>query len=138
MTLKFGLDLLCANFDKYIGKDKIGLITNPSGVDPNLVSSIDLLHQTGQLVALYGPEHGVRGHIQAGERVSSYRDEKTDLPVYSLYGETRKPTREMLDGVDVLVFDLQDVGCRFYTYLYTLLYAMQAAAEYDLGIVVLD
>ncbi|MCK9525073.1 MAG: DUF1343 domain-containing protein [Limnochordia bacterium] len=138
MTLRFSIDHFCANLPKYAGTSRLGLITNPSGVDSKLTSTIDRLHETGRLVALYGPEHGVRGHFQAGEKVQTYDDPQTGLPVFSLYGDVRKPTREMLVGVDALVIDLQDVGCRFYTYLYTLLYALEAAREFDLPIFVLD
>lgn len=138
MPLQFGVDQFCTHPDRYVANHRLGLITNPSGVDSQLVSTIDRLQQTGQLVALYGPEHGVRGHVQAGEKVATYRDPKTNLPVYSLYGKTKKPTEEMLAGVDTLVFDLQDAGCRFYTYLYTLLYALQASAKYQIPLIVLD
>jgi len=138
MPLQFGVDQFCTQPDRYVANQRLGLITNPSGVDSQLVSTIDRLQQTGQLVALYGPEHGVRGHVQAGEKVATYRDPKTNLPVYSLYGKTKKPTEEMLAGVDTLVFDLQDAGCRFYTYLYTLLYALQASAKYQIPLIVLD
>lgn len=137
MTLKLGIDTFCDNPDKFAG-NRLGLITNPSGVDSGLVSTIDRLDQMDRLVALFGPEHGVRGHVQAGEKIGTYRDPKTNLPVYSLYGDVKKPTADMLEGVEGLVFDLQDVGCRFYTYLYTLLYALEAAAQYDLPIIVLD
>ncbi|MGA9287561.1 MAG: DUF1343 domain-containing protein, partial [Anaerobacillus sp.] len=90
------------------------------------------------LKALYGPEHGVRGSAQAGDYVEYYTDEETGLPVYSLYGSTKKPTPEMLEGIDVLLFDIQDVGTRFYTYIYTMAYAMEAAAENDIEFIVLD
>lgn len=133
-----GVEEFCANLDKYVGKKRLGLITNPSGVDRNLTSTVDRLYATGQLSALFGPEHGVRGVMQAGEKVDSYHDPKTNLPVYSLYGETRRPTPEMLSGIEAIVFDIQDVGCRFYTYIYTLLYAMEAAAEHGIQMVVLD
>ncbi len=118
----------------------VGLITNPTGVDQGLNSIVDTLHnhEGVNLVALYGPEHGVRGGAQAGEGVDFYIDERTGLPVYSLYGDTKKPTPEMLEGVDVLLFDIQDVGARFYTYIYTMAYAMEAAAENDIEIIVLD
>ncbi|RPF51098.1 exo-beta-N-acetylmuramidase NamZ family protein [Aquisalibacillus elongatus] len=121
------------------GKD-VGLITNPTGVDSELNSIVDTLHNDPDvnLTALYGPEHGVRGSAQAGEYVEYYIDEKTGLPVYSLYGETRKPTPEMLEDVDVLLFDIQDVGTRFYTYIYTMANAMEAAQENDVEFVVLD
>ncbi|NBJ71381.1 MULTISPECIES: DUF1343 domain-containing protein [Clostridia] len=131
--------LLKEELDKLQGKS-VGLITNPTGVDPSLNSIVDVLyhHPDVNLVSLYGPEHGVRGSEQAGEYVEFYTDERTGLPVYSLYGETRKPTPEMLDGVDVLVFDIQDVGTRFYTYIYTMAYAMEAAAENNVEFIVLD
>lgn len=131
--------LLQERLDEIRGKN-VGLITNPTGVDQELNSIVDLFHNHPDvnLVALYGPEHGVRGDAQAGEYVEFYIDEKTGLPVYSLYGETRKPTPEMLEDVDVLLFDIQDVGTRFYTYIYTMAYAMEAAAENDIEFIVLD
>lgn len=122
---------------------RVGLITNPTGADRALRSTIDLLVEaqgTGgfTMTALFGPEHGVRGAEPAGGAVGDYIDEKTGLPVRSLYGETQKPTPEMLADVDVLVFDIQDIGARFYTYIWTLYYAMQAAGENDKRFVVLD
>ena len=122
---------------------RVGLITNPTGADRMLRSTIDLLVEaqgTGgfTMTALFGPEHGVRGAEPAGGAVGDYIDEKTGLPVRSLYGETQKPTPEMLADVDVLVFDIQDIGARFYTYIWTLYYAMQAAGENDKRFVVLD
>lgn len=118
----------------------MGLITNPTGVHSNLTSTVDLLHRHPQvhLVALFGPEHGVRGEVQDGISIPSTTDPATGLPVYSLYGETRRPTPAMLQGLEALVFDLQDVGVRFYTYLTTLALAMEAAAEQGLSFVVLD
>src|SRR5699024_11255634 len=90
------------------------------GVDQDLNSIIDVLYDNDDvnLVTLFGPEHGVRGEAQAGEGVDHYEDEITGLPVYSLYGDTRKPTPEMLEDVDLLLFDIQDVGTRYYTYIY--------------------
>lgn len=122
---------------------RVGLITNPTGADRTLRSTIDLLVEaqgTGgfTMTALFGPEHGVRGAEPAGGAVGDYIDEKTGLPVRSLYGATQKPTPEMLADVDVLVFDIQDIGARFYTYIWTLYYAMQAAGENDKRFVVLD
>ncbi len=122
---------------------RVGLITNPTGADRALRSTIDLLVEaqgTGgfTMAALFGPEHGVRGAEPAGGAVGDYIDEKTGLPVRSLYGATQKPTPEMLADVDVLVFDIQDIGARFYTYIWTLYYAMQAAGENDKRFVVLD
>lgn len=122
---------------------RVGLITNPTGADRTLRSTIDLLVEaqgTGgfTMTALFGPEHGVRGAEPAGGSVGDYIDEKTGLPVRSLYGATQKPTPEMLADVDVLVFDIQDIGARFYTYIWTLYYAMQAAGENGKRFVVLD
>ena len=122
---------------------RVGLITNPTGADRALRSTIDLLVEaqgTGgfTMTALFGPEHGVRGAEPAGGAVGDYIDEKTGLPVRSLYGATQKPTPEMLADVDVLVFDIQDIGARFYTYIWTLYYAMQAAGENGKRFVVLD
>ena len=119
---------------------RVGLITNPTGVNRDLVSTVDLLHQHPdvELVALFGPEHGVRGEVQDGLAVEAYTDPVTGLPVYSLYGDTPKPTQEMVAGLDTLAFDIQDVGVRFYTYLSTMVLAMEAAADYGLQFVVLD
>lgn len=122
---------------------RVGLITNPTGADRELRSTIDLLVEAQgaggfTMTALFGPEHGVRGAEPAGGAVGDYIDEKTGLPVRSLYGATQKPTPEMLADVDVLVFDIQDIGARFYTYIWTLYYAMQAAGENDKRFVVLD
>lgn len=137
--VELGVDRLMDNPEILAGK-RVGLITNPTGIDANMTSIVDLFHNSDdfELTALYGPEHGVRGDAQAGSTISSYIDEVTGLPVYSLYGATKKPTAEMLKDVDVLVFDIQDVGTRFYTYIYTMAYAMEAAAENDIPFVVLD
>ena len=105
----------------------MGLITNPTGIDSRLQSTIDILHEAPgvQLVALYGPEHGVRGDAHAGDKVDTAIDGKTGVPVYSLYGKTRKPTPDMLEGVDVLVYDIQDIGSRSFTYISTMGLAME-------------
>ena len=119
---------------------RVGLITNPTGVDSNLKSTVDILFEADEvnLVALYGPEHGVRGDVVAGEKVNDQIDAKTGLKVYSLYGKTRKPTAEMLAGVDVLVYDIQDIGCRSYTFISTMGLVMEAAVENSIEVVVLD
>lgn len=135
-----GIDVLIADgFRPLIGK-RVGLITNPTGVTADLRSTVDVLAGADRvdLVALYGPEHGVRGDIHAGDRIDDARDPATGLPVYSLYGRTRKPTPEMLAGLDVLVYDIQDIGSRSYTYISTMAYAMEAAAENGIAFVVLD
>lgn len=128
-----------ANFELLKGK-RVGLITNPTGVDRNLKSTVDILFEASdvQLVALYGPEHGVRGDIPAGEKVENQVDAKTGLKVHSLYGKTRKPTPEMLQGIDVLVYDIQDIGCRSYTFISTMGLVMRAAKEQNKEVVILD
>ena len=138
--IKVGIEVLRERgFDILRGK-RIGLITNPTAVDANLVSTIDILHKAPgvKLVALFGPEHGVRGDFAAGEDVESYTDPATGIPVYSLYGSVRKPTGEMLEGIDLLVYDIQDIGIRSYTYISTMGLAMEAAAERGIPFVVLD
>lgn len=135
-----GLEQLAAgNFGLLKGK-RVGLVTNPTGVDRNLRSTVDILFNAPgvKLAALYGPEHGVRGEFTAGEYVSSETDPATGLPVYSLYGKTRKPTKEMLEGIDVIVYDIQDIGSRSYTFISTLGLVMEAAAENNIRVVVLD
>lgn len=139
-TVKPGIEVLRdQNFSILEGK-KVGLVTNPTGVDSKLKSTIDILHEAPNvnLVALYGPEHGVRGDIAAGDHVEDFKDPKTGAPVYSLYGATRKPTEEMLKDVDVIVYDIQDNGARSYTYISTMGLVMEAAAEYGKEVVVLD
>ena len=138
--VKTGLEVLISrDFDILKGK-KVGLITNQTGVDSKFRSTVDIFNETPEvtLVALYGPEHGVRGNYSAGEYVGFYKDEKTGVPVYSLYGKTRKPTAVVLRDVDVLVYDIQDIGCCSYTYISTMGYAMEAAAENNIEFVVLD
>ncbi len=131
--------LIEQDFTSLAGK-RVGLITNPTGVTSDLRSTIDVLHQAKQvnLLRLFGPEHGVRGEVPAGEKVSQFTDAVTGLPVFSLYGKTRKPTAEMLAGLDAIVFDIQDIGSRSYTYISTLALAMEAAAEQGIQVVVLD
>ncbi len=138
--VKTGIEVLEENNFNILQGKRVGLITNPTGVDSKLKSTIDILYEAKNvnLVALYGPEHGVRGDYAAGDYVGNYTDAQTKLPVFSLYGKTRKPTPEMLKGIDVLVYDIQDIGCRSYTYISTMGLAIQAAAENDIEFVVLD
>jgi len=138
--VRTGLEVLLRDPPEALRGKRIGLITNPTGVTPDLRSGADLLaaRRDIHLVALFGPEHGIRGNGGAGAAVSNATDPKTGLPVYSLYGGNRKPSPAMLRGLDVLVFDIQDVGARFYTYVSTMALAMQAAAENNLLFVVLD
>ena len=135
-----GIEVLKESNFKILEGKRVGLITNPTGVDSKLKSTIDILYEATNvhLVALFGPEHGVRGDYAAGDIVETYTDPQTNLPVFSLYGRTRKPTAEMLKGVDVLVYDIQDIGCRSYTYISTMGLAMEAAAENNIEFVVLD
>ncbi|MDD4246582.1 MAG: DUF1343 domain-containing protein, partial [Dysgonamonadaceae bacterium] len=140
IKIKTGIEVLKDSKFKAIAGKRVGLITNPTGVDNNLKSTIDILHEAPNvnLVALYGPEHGVRGDVHAGDKIETFTDPNTGVPVYSLYGATRKPTAEMLEGIDVLIYDIQDIGCRSYTYISTMYLAMQAAAENNIAFVVLD
>ena len=139
-VVKPGIEVLRdRGFEGLVGK-RVGLVTNPSGVDRNLQSTIDILYSAPgvELVALYGPEHGVRGDMYAGDKVSDSKDAVTGLPVYSIYGATRKPTQQMLDGVDVMVYDIQDVGARSYTFISSLGLVMEACAEKGIEVMVLD
>lgn len=133
-----GVEVLGArDFDLLQGK-RIGLVTNPTGVDSQLRSTIDILHEHVNLTALFGPEHGVRGEFSAGDYVDDQVDPQTGIPVYSLYGKNRKPSQEVLEKVDVLVYDIQDIGTRSYTYISTMGLVMEAAAAYDKEVVILD
>jgi uncharacterized protein YbbC (DUF1343 family) len=138
--VKPGIDVLRDHgFDILKGK-RVGLITNPTGITSDLQSSIDVLFNAPdvKLVALYSPEHGIRGDLDAGKEINGYNDPRTGLPVYSLYGKTRRPTKEMLQNIDVLVYDIQDIGVRSYTFISTMGLAMEAAAENRIKFVVLD
>ncbi|MYA43535.1 MAG: DUF1343 domain-containing protein [Gemmatimonadetes bacterium] len=135
-----GIEVLLSDSLALVRGRRAGLITNHTGRDRSGTPSIDLLadHPEVELVALFSPEHGIRGSAEAGVRVEGGVDEPTGLPIHSLYGETRAPTTEMLDGIDVLLFDIQDVGTRYYTYLSTMALAMEAAGEHGIPFVVLD
>lgn len=139
-VVKTGIEVLRdRGFEGLKGK-RVGLVTNPSGVDRLLNSTVDILFNAPdvQLVALYGPEHGVRGDVYAGGSVTDTRDEATGLPVYSIYGATRKPTPQMLEGIDVMVYDIQDVGVRSYTFISSLGLVMEACGEKGIEVMVLD
>ncbi len=139
-TVRTGIDVLEAEGFRTLAGKRVGLITNPTGVTADLRSTVDVLHKAPgvRLAALYGPEHGIRGDIHAGDPVGDSTDPPTGLPVHSLYGKTRKPTPAMLEGIDVLVFDIQDIGARSYTFISTMAVAMEAAAEQGIAFVVLD
>ena len=133
-----GLDVLEAEKFAALRGKRVGLITNHTGLDFQGRTTIELLaHATGvQLVALFSPEHGIAGH--ADEQVASSKDASTGLPIFSLYGEHLRPTDEMLQGIDALVFDVQDAGVRFYTYTTTMGYCMEEAAKHGIAFYVLD
>lgn len=138
--VKPGIEVLRdRGFEGLVGK-KVGLLTNPSGVDSALRSTIDILYEAPgvQLVRLFGPEHGVRGDLYAGDHAGDSIDESTGLKVYSLYGKYRQPTREMLEGLDVVVYDIQDVGTRSYTFISSLGLMMRSCAETGVEVMVLD
>jgi len=135
-----GVEVLLSDSLRLIQGKRVGLITNQSGRDRRGTSTIDLLfHAPGvRLTALFGPEHGLRGAAQAGEKISSTVDSATGVPIYSLYGQTNAPTAEMLRDVDVLVYDIQDVGARVYTYEWTMALSAEAAGKLGKKFVVLD
>lgn len=135
-----GIEVLLTDSLDLVRGRRVGLITNHTGRDRAGVPTIDLLaeHPEVELVALYSPEHGIRGSAEAGVRVSDSVDGRTGLPIHSLYGEARAPNDEMLEGIEVLLFDIQDVGARYYTYLSTMVLSMEAAGERGIPFVVLD
>ncbi len=137
---KLGSEILLSEYAALVVDRRVGLVTNQSGVNSRGESTIDLLNNAPRvdLVALYAPEHGLDGKAKAGEYVESYTHPQLGIPVYSLYGSTRMPTEEMLASVEILLFDIQDIGARSYTYISTLNYCMVAAEKYNIPIVVLD
>ena len=136
-----GLEVFLAKYSSIVKNKRVGLITNPTGVNVNLVATVDLLKRNSKinLVALFAPEHGIRGNIRAGENVKGGVDKATGLPVFTLYGgKDHKPSKASLSKVDVLIYDIQDVGSRAYTYIWHLAECMSAAAESGKTIIVLD
>lgn len=135
-----GIEVLRAGeFSELEGK-KVGLVTNPTGVDADLQSTIDILHNADnvELVALFAPEHGVRGDIPAGAKVKASVDKSTGVKIHSLYGATKTPTPAMMQGIDVMVYDMQDIGCRSYTFISTLGRVMKACVANGVPLLVLD
>jgi uncharacterized protein YbbC (DUF1343 family) len=135
-----GIEVLQRTGWEILQNKRVGLVTNPTGVDRMLTSSIDLMHNSNvvNIVALFGPEHGVRGDFSAGDHIDNQVDDKTGLPVFSLYGKNRMPDSTALSLVDVLVYDIQDIGVRSYTYISTMGKVMEAAAKYNKEVVILD
>lgn len=138
--MKTGLEVFLSKYTEAYQDKRLGLLTNSTGVNHELVSSIDLFaeHETLTLTALYGPEHGIRGDAQEGEWISSSIDPYTNLPVYSLYHENKNPDKEMLENVDVVFCDLQDIGSRYYTFIYTMANMMRLCKKEGKRFVVLD
>lgn len=138
--VQLGNEVLTAEHFRALAGKRVGLITNPSGVNSRLESTIDALRAAPgvRLVALFGPEHGIYGDVPAGDKIESRTDSRTGLPVHSLYGATRKPTPRMLEGLDALVYDLQDTGSRAYTFISTMGLAMEACGEAGVEFIVLD
>lgn len=139
LPVKLGIDVLVEDGFKLLEGKRVGLITNQTGIDSQHVTTIERLHQAKnvKLVALFSPEHGIRGALDQS-KIADTIDEQTGVPVYSLYGESRQPSQERLAKVDVLVFDIQDIGTRFYTYPSTMCLALEAAAKAGKKFVVLD
>ena len=140
IKIKTGIEVLKEQKFKILEGKRVGLITNPTGVDNQMKSTADILYEAPnvKLVALFAPEHGVRGNAHAGDAVENEKDIKTGLPVYSLHGKTKAPTAEMLADIDVLVYDIQDIGCRSFTYISTMGLAMEVAGKLGKEFVVLD
>ncbi|GAF14539.1 YzbB protein [Bacillus sp. JCM 19046] len=138
--MKLGIDVFIEGACTAVKGKKVGLLTNVTGVNHRLKTSIDLLHehQDIDLVALYAPEHGIRGDAKEGASIESSTDPRTGLPVFSLYGESKRPSEAMLQSVDVIVFDLQDIGSRYYTFIYSMAYMMEACKKYGKEFIVLD
>lgn len=135
--VRLGIDLI-SKYKSIFSHKRVGLITNPTGLDSNFKTTIDILNDETNLVALFSPEHGVRGDLQAGVKAVDYIDEITGIKVYSLYGKIKKPSKEMMNKIDLLAFDIQDVGARYYTYLYTMAYALMACKENNKTMVIFD
>ncbi|NPV12164.1 MAG: DUF1343 domain-containing protein [Ignavibacteria bacterium] len=138
--VRLGNDKLINEYFYLIEGKNIGIIANHTSVLENGEHLIDFLFRTKKvnIIAAFGPEHGFRGDAPAGEKIESSIDEKTGIPVYSLYGKINKPTPEMLKGIDILIYDIQDVGARFYTYISTLYLCLEAAAENNIKFIVCD
>ncbi len=139
-SIRPGIEVLLEDSLHLVEGRRVGLITNQTGVDASGRSSIDRIHEhpSVELLALFAPEHGIRGTAEPGETIDDEVDIETGLPIFSLYGAVRSPTPEMLEGIDLLVMDYQDIGARYWTYMSTTTLAMEAAAEQGIPVVVLD
>ena len=140
MMLRTGIDVLQAqNFAPLHGK-KVSLLTNPSAVNASMLSTYRILYEADEvnLVALFGAEHGAFGRVEAGEKVGAMVDARTGIPVHSLYGQSYRPTPEMLQNTDVMVCDIQDIGVRYYTYLWSMTYVIEVCGELGVPVIILD
>lgn len=137
--MKTGLDVFLDTYTQQFKGAKIGLVTNSTGINCDLRRNIDLFLEKGlRITKLFGPEHGVFGAAPDGAKVADFVDPKYKIPVYSLYGENLRPTAQMLEDIDVMIYDIQDVGLRFYTYIYTMAYCMEECAKHSIKFIVLD
>lgn len=138
--VKLGIDVFMEHHVQELKGKRIGLLTNQTGANADLVSTIRLFHEHPQiqLTALYAPEHGLKTNTKEGERFSDTVHSMTGVPVFSLYGKSKKPTDAMLEPVDAIVFDMQDIGSRYYTYIYTMAYMMEACARTGKKMYILD
>src|SRR5262245_11697408 len=138
--IKLGIDVLRDDGFKLLEGKRVGIVGNPASVDSHRVRTVDLLVSAPnvKLVKLFAPEHGIYGDIYAGKSFRDRTDARTDLPVYSVYGKTRRPTTQMLSRLDALVFDMQDIGSRSYTFISSMKACMQSCAEHDVEFIVLD
>jgi uncharacterized protein YbbC (DUF1343 family) len=138
--VKLGIDVLLESRLNLVKGKRVGLVTNQSGVNRFMVPTMDVMHEHPEinLTALFGPEHGIRGAATAGEKVKNYIDSHTGLMVYSLYGDARGPNEEMVKDIDILVFDIQDIGSRSYTYISTMAECMKSAAKFNIPLIILD
>lgn len=136
--LRTGAEVFLDNDLQLIKNKRVGVITNHTALVGDRIHLVDTLHKLAKITALFGPEHGIRGDAPAGDHITDTKDPVTHIPVYSLYGKHRKPTKEMLREVDILIFDIQDVGARFYTYISTLYNCIESAAENNIPIIILD
>ncbi len=140
VRIRNGVDVFLEDPASIVDNSKVGLITNPTGVTTDLYSTFDAFyeHPNIDLIAVFGPEHGVSGDVQDALPIKNMIDQDTGIPIFSLYGEVEKPTKEMLEKIEFLFFDIQDVGSRFYTYISTLTFALEASKEIGIKIIVLD
>ena len=135
----FGNEVLLKEHLDLLNGKRIGIVTNHSALLPNKVHFVDSLLSLGiNVTKLYSPEHGIRGNISDGQFIPSFNDEKTGLPVYSLYGNVKKPSAEMLKDIDLILYDIQDIGVRYYTYISTLYFLIEATSENNIPLIVLD